>query len=284
MALPISHLLSLLFLLSCQKESAITKVFEFPKSLKENSGIEIAPKSKLIWTLQDSGNPAEIYGLDAHGKIVQTIAITNAQNNDWEDISSDASGNLYIGDFGNNDNDRKNLCIYKIDAAHLRHDQATVSASINFYFPQQKAFPPKKSEMVYDVESFFVWQDHFYLFTKNRSSKFDGETALYLVPNKPGNHAAKKIATFKTCGSYGKCAVTSADISPDGKKVALLTSGYVWLFIGFKGANIFSGKAEQIDLGHVSQNEGICFSGNNKLLIADEKKKNSGGNLYQLSL
>lgn len=283
MALHFHHFLSLLLLFSCQKESALTKVFEFPKKLKENSGIEITPKSKLIWTLQDSGNEAEIYGLDAKGKIAQTIAISNAQNNDWEDLSSDAAGNLYIGDFGNNDNDRKNLGIYKLDAAQLQNRQAAV-AKIHFYFPEQKAFPPKKSEMVYDVESFFVWQDYFYLFTKNRSSKFDGETALYLVPNKSGNHAAQKIATFKTCGNYGKCAVTSADISPDGKKVALLTSGYVWLFTGFKGNNIFGGKSMPIDLGHVSQKEGLCFSGNNKLLIADEKKKNSGGNLYALNL
>lgn len=284
MILKFHHLLTLLLLLACQKESTIRKIFEMPKKLKENSGIEITPKSKRIWTLQDSGNDAEIYGLDAKGKIVETIAITNVQNHDWEDISSDNAGNLYIGDFGNNDNDRKNLSIYKVDATQLNSESAAVSVKINFYFPEQKAFPPKKSELVYDIESFFVWQDNFYLFTKNRSSKFNGETTLYLVPNKAGNHAAKKIGEFKTCGSYGKCAVTSADISPDGKKVALLTSAYVWIFTGFTGNNIFNGKSLQIDLEHVSQKEGLCFSGNNTLLISDEKKKSSGGNVYELSL
>lgn len=278
------HSVFILFLLfSCQKETALEKVFEFPKSLKENSGIEITPKSKLIWTLEDSGNATEIYGLDAKGKIAHTVAIANAPNKDWEDISSDEAGNLYIGDFGNNDNDRKDLAIYKVDAAQLNNTSASVS-KVSFYFPEQKAFPPKKSQLIYDVESFFIWKNNFYLFTKNRSSKFDGQTTLYLVPNKSGNHAAQKIANFTTCGSFNKCAVTSADISPDGKKVALLTSGYVWIFTGFSGHNIFSGQSKQIDLHHVSQKEGLCFSGNNQLLISDEKKKSSGGNLYRLNL
>ena len=73
-------------------------------------------------------------------------------------------------------------------------------------------------------------------------------------------------------------------MSADGKKVALLTSAYVWIFTGFKGPDIFSGKPRQIYLHHVSQKEGLCFSGNNKLLITDEKKKSTGGNLYELDL
>jgi hypothetical protein len=28
-------------------------------------------------------------------------------NIDWEDITKDKDGNLYVGDFGNNDNERK---------------------------------------------------------------------------------------------------------------------------------------------------------------------------------
>lgn len=279
------HLLFLMLFFSCGNQSdVLKKVFEFPKKLKENSGIEITPKSKLIWTLQDSGNPAELYGLDANGKIAHTITITNAANNDWEDLTSDDLGNLYIGDFGNNDNDRKDLAIYKVDAAQLKNSQVTVSAKTTFYFPEQTAFPPKKSEMLFDVEAFFISKNNFYLFTKNRSSKFNGETTLYLVPNKPGNHAAQKIGKFKTCEGFSHCAITSADISPDGKKVALLSSSYVWIFTNFKGNNYFNGQSQQIDLAHYSQKEGLCFSGNNKLLLSDEKKKSSGGNLYELDL
>lgn len=278
------HLFLPVLLFSCDQTEVLHTVFSFPTQLKENSGIEITPKSKAIWTLQDSGNAAEIYALDGKGNIAHTVTITNTQNNDWEDISSDGQGNIYIGDFGNNDNDRKDLAIYKVDAAQLKNNRAAASAKIQFYFPEQKNFPPKKSEMVYDVESFFIHQNNFYLFTKNRSSKFNGETVLYLVPNKAGNHAARRLGKFTTCGSFNKCAVTSADMSPDGKKVALLSSGHVWVFSNFKGNHFFGGTVRDIDLKHVSQKEGMCFSGNNKLLISDERKKNNGGNLYELNL
>jgi len=255
-----------------------------PKQLEESSAVEVSAKSKLIWTLLDSGNPAEIYGLDVNGSIAQTIQITNAKNNDWEDLTSDDLGNLYIGDFGNNENDRKNLAIYKLDAGSLKSRQAAVSAKINFHFPEQRDFPPKKSERIYDVEAFFFYKDNFYLFTKNRSSKFTGETTLYQVPNKVGNHAAKRLGKFTTCDGFSHCAITSADISQDGKTVALLSSSYVWLFTNYKTVNFLSGKSRQIDLEDFSQKEGLCFSGNNKLLITDEKKKKSGGNLYELDL
>jgi sugar lactone lactonase YvrE len=272
-----------LLLLSCN-QPVLKKVFAFPKSLKENSGIEVTSKSKLIWTLQDSGNPAELHGVDVNGKIVQTIQITNAKNHDWEDLTSDDLGNLYIGDFGNNNNDRKDLAIYKVDAGALKSKQAAASSKINFYFPEQKDFPPKKSQKFFDLEAFFYYKDNFYLFTKNRSSKFNGETTLYQVPNKPGNHAAKRIGKFTTCDRFGHCAVTSADISPDGKTVALLSPGFVWLFTNYSGTNFFGGKVQQIDLEDFSQKEGLCFSGNKKLLICDEREKMSGGNLYEIDL
>lgn len=48
------------------------------------------------------------------GNLVRTITIEGVENNDWEDIAKDKNGFTYIGDFGNNDNDRKNLAIYKV--------------------------------------------------------------------------------------------------------------------------------------------------------------------------
>lgn len=282
--LKLHHLFLLLLFISCSQQEVLKKIFSFPKDLKEVSGIETTEKSKLIWAIQDSGNNAEIYGLDVKGKRVQTIAITNKKNNDWEDMTSDKDGNIYLGDFGNNDNARKDLAIYKVAAADLKNNQAAVSATISFYFPEQKEFPPKKSQLLFDVESFFFFENNFYLFTKNRSSKFNGETTLYQVPNKAGNHAAKRISAFTTCSGFSHCAVTSADISPDGKKVAILTSSYVWIFTNFKGNDFFSGKSQQIDLQNFSQKEGLCFSGNNKLLVCDERKKKNGGDLYELDL
>lgn len=272
--------------MSCDSSSqeVIQELFPLPKKIKESSAVEVTEKSDLIWTLEDSGNKPRIFALNTKGEIANTITIINAQNNDWEDLTSDKEGNLYIGDFGNNNNKRKNLSIYKINAADLNKKQASVAEKISFFYPEQVLFPPKNSERFYDVESFFLFEDHFYLFTKNRSSKFDGTTLLYQVPNKPGNHPAKLLSSFKTCDNFNHCAITSADISPDGKKVALLSSDKVWIFSEFTANKFLSGKVQKIELDHYTQKEGICFVGNDKLYITDERDKKIGGKLYQLKL
>ena len=103
-------------LIACQNGSeTLATLYGLPKKLKEVSGIVYAEKDDLFWTLEDKGNANKIYGLNAkNGAIEKTVTIENAINTDWEDITKDAVGNLYIGDFGNNDNVRKDLCIYKI--------------------------------------------------------------------------------------------------------------------------------------------------------------------------
>lgn len=278
-------LISIAFI-SCATSSqeVIQELFSMPKKIKESSAVEVTEKSDLIWTLEDSGNKPLLFALNIKGELINTVEITNAQNKDWEDLTSDKDGNLYIGDFGNNANERKDLTIYKINASDLTERQASFAEKTTFFYPEQVSFPPKKSERFYDVESFFLFENNFYLFTKNRSSKFDGTTLLYQVPNKPGHHPAKLLGSFKTCDNFNHCAVTSADISPDGKKVALLSSDKVWIFTDFTAPDFLSRKVQQIDLKNFTQKEGICFVSNDKLYITDEKDKKTGGKLYQLML
>ena len=96
-------------LMACQNASeTITELYSLPKKLKEVSGIIYTKKDNLFWTLEDSGNSNKIYGLNVeNGTLEQTITIENTLNIDWEDITKDNEGNLFIGDFGNNDNVRK---------------------------------------------------------------------------------------------------------------------------------------------------------------------------------
>lgn len=273
------------FILSCQKEvSQIKNLFQLPKNLKEVSGIIYIPDTKLLWTLEDSGNDNKIYALDKKGAIVKEIAISKTKNVDWEDITKDKLGNLYIGDFGNNENERKDLCIYKINKKLLNAKEALPEYKISFSYPEQKDFPPKKKNLVYDVEGFFEFNNNFYLFTKNRSKDFDGTTSLYKVPNRAGNHKAQLLGSFKAGTNYNTAAITSAAISPDGSKVVLLSHNKVWFFQNFKGDNFLSGSVKVAKLNHYSQKESISFQDANTLLLADEKDKNTGGYVYELNL
>lgn len=276
----------LFFLLfSCKNDTgSLATSFALPKSLKEVSGIIYHPATDLIWTLEDSGNQNEVYGLDSKGEIANTIVIEDTENTDWEDITKDGEGNLYIGDFGNNDNVRQDLCIYKINKNALKQEKAVPAYKISFAYPEQKGFPPKKTEMLYDVEGFFEFKNNFYLFTKNRSKGFDGTAFLYKIPNAPGFHQAVLMGKFNTCGSYNHCAITAATISPDETKIVLLTHDKIILLENFKGDHFLDGTQTTLELNHFSQKEAVCFKDDDVLLIADEKTKKVGGNVYEVSL
>ncbi|WP_046756285.1 NHL repeat-containing protein [Kordia jejudonensis] len=250
--------------------------------LQEVSGVEMTSDSNGFYMINDGGNGSKLYFVNSKGKIEKTANI-QAKNNDWEDLTTDSEGNLYVGDFGNNENERKHLKIYKLSASDLATKKNIDPITIEFSFPDQKKFPPKKNDRHFDVESFFHHNGNLYLFTKSRSKKAYGRTNLYKIPATAGKHKAQFISTFTTCDDMD-CWVTSAAISPDGKKVVLLSHENVWQFTNFKGDDFLNGKMTKFDLDHKSQKEGICFKDTNTVYITDEGSHGKGRNLYVFPL
>src|SRR5688572_18268899 len=83
--------------------------------LNESSGLTFLDGK--LWTFNDSGNANDIYRIDtASTTVYQTVDISNATNVDWEDMASNST-HLFIGDFGNNNGDRQNLRIYRVNKA-----------------------------------------------------------------------------------------------------------------------------------------------------------------------
>lgn len=274
--------LAIIFLASSCNTGNLKVLGDLPKTLNEISGTETTINSDLIWTLNDSGNKPKLYGITTNGKIKHELKI-DAKNNDWEDLSTDNQGNLYIGDTGNNDNARKNLSILKVNATQLQSDKKINVERITFSYPDQFKFPPKKSKRFFDCEAFFWHNNYLYLFTKSRSHKKYGKTTLYKIPATAGHHQAQFLGEFYTCDDL-HCWITSADISPDGKKVVLLNHKSAWVFTDFKDDNFLNGKATELPFNHISQKESICFKDNNTLYITDEKAHGDGGKLYEFKL
>ena len=272
---------------ACQDFGNLTLVANFPDHLQEVSGIESLGDDGTIWAIEDSGNKDHIYQIDTTGNVLRDINIKNAKNKDWEDLAKDENGNLYIGDFGNNNNRRKDLVIYKVSNPNSVAEKSLRAEKIRFYFPEQISFPPNPRELLYDVESFFYLNGYLYLFTRNRMPKklFDGRSLIYRIPAVEGDHKAEMINQFVTCDEAINCQISAAAISPDKSKVALLSYDKVWILSDFEGADFLNGNIEEIDLGHATQKEGICFLNNDTLLISDEKgKKKTGSKLYSYSL
>lgn len=273
----------LILILSSCDTGKLDVIADLPSDLNEASGIEIDKKNSLLWMINDSGNKPILYGIDTDGNIIKEITI-NAKNRDWEDLASDQNGNLYIGDFGNNNNDSENLAILKLHADSLKANLKSITPErISFTYPEQTKFPPKKNKRHFDCESFFFYRDNLYLFTKSRFSGDKGKTNLYQLPSKKGHYQAKYINSFNTCKEPG-CWVTSADINDDGDLMVLLTETSAFLFSDFTSTDFFKAKIERFNFNHKSQKESVCFKNDSTLYITDEYLGSDGGNLYEFSI
>ncbi|MBL7879711.1 MAG: hypothetical protein JNN23_07605 [Chryseobacterium gambrini] len=283
--------LSSFLLLSCNpkaqeapKTDDLKVEFSLPKKLKEVSGITLSQDNNTIWAIEDQGNKNVIYGVDRKGNFTSDVLVENAENHDWEDITKDAAGNIYIGDFGNNENDRQNLSILKVDLKDASQKSAKVTQTTTFHYEGQTEFPPKKSNWLYDCEAFVEMNGNFYLFTKNRSKGFDGTFLVFQVPNKAGDFEAKLIGKLKLDGGYSDAAITSATINSTKDKIVLLNHKNIQILTGFSANDFSKTKIEKVSLNHNSQKEAVVFADDKTLLIADEKDGKEGGNVYQFSL
>ncbi len=236
--------------------------------LEEVSALERIAQSDHFWVIEDAGNDSKLYALDSHGKIKREIEITNAENDDWEDLTSDAEGNLYIGDFGNNSEERKTFNIYKVNYQDLTSEEVTAKR-ITFRLPADTDSR--------DFEAFFIWQNHFYIFSKEKKKPI-----VISVPNKMGTHTAKIVSKLDIKGKDNE--ITSADISPGGQTIALLNHEKVWLLHNFQPNDFSRVEMTTVDFDHESQKEGLYFESSDFIYISDERDGNDGGRIYKLTL
>lgn len=263
----------------------LQELFSLPVSINESSGLQSYGTS-YIWTHNDGGNQPIIYQIDTTGKINKFITITNATNYDWEDLAKDQDGNLYIGDFGNNQNERKSFQIYKIPNPENLEKGRIKAEVIEYFYPDQNSFPPSPSQRNFDVEAMIVFNQHIYLFSKNNTEPFNGYTKLYKLPATPGKYKAELVdSLLLDTNNMLENVITGADISPDQKQIALLTYNKVILLSDFENDDFFNGDIIEIPLNALSQKEGITFKNNTEVFISDEKFKGLiGGKLFRLNL
>jgi hypothetical protein len=243
----------------------MTKIGELPQEINESSAIAVTDTSGAsvdFFTVNDHGGKPELYHVynKNGGWAYHSWKINEAKNFDWEELTRDNRGNIYIGDFGNNYNTRKNLRIYIVNPKDsLKTD------SISFSFEDQHSFPPADDEKNFDCESFFWHNDHLYLFSKNRG---EGPVKVYQLPDQPGTYKAEVIATLNVKGM-----ITSADISTDRKHMVLLSYGRIYFFkLNAEGILQFQPFfCRKFSRG--GQSEGICFLNSDELLITNEGRK-----------
>jgi hypothetical protein len=243
----------------------ISKIGKLSSVVNESSGLAKGLNNNSFWTNNDSGGKPELYEIDSTGTLRSTRQVADATNVDWEDLSHDNLGNIYIGDFGNNANTRQFLTIYKVS------EKKPGTEKLTFSYADQKNFPPLPENQNYDCEAFFYHEGNLYLFSKNRS-KTNHFVKLYKLPSEAGNYSAIPQDSILI-----KTQVTSAAISPDGKTFALLTYGKILLFeVGPLGVNF--NKPKGCFRFVRKQSEALIFINNTDMLATNEQ-----GELFKIT-
>jgi len=261
-----------------QKAAVPPRRTKLPAELKEVSGMARLPSGDL-WLLNDSHNPPLLFRYDPlAGKLLETRSLP-VPNRDWEDLSCDDQGNLYIGDIGNNYNRRKDLCIYRYNPVSGALD------SINYRYPDQTAFAPADPrDWNFNCEAMVFYRDSLHLFSKN---VFKGNfiTKHYVLPAKPGEY----LAELRDSIYLKNRVVTGAALSRDGRTLGLtsyiigkrwgfipFTKCSVFYFSDFKGSYFLRGKSRKKRLPKLliaRQYESLTQWDGNCWLVANEGRK-----------
>lgn len=260
------------------KEIQVVGRLSFPP-IRESSGlVRSRTWPGVYWTHNDSGDQARIFSVRADGSIIKPqrikddeytgTLIRGADNIDWEDIALDADGNLYIGDFGNNGNARRDLGVYVLKEPNpFERVVVGVLWRIPFEYPDQKQYPPLLKEKNYDAEALFAANGRLYILTKNRGNS---RTNLYRFATFNPNQMNRlvRLGAFDT-----RAMVTAADTSADGSRLVVLTYKALWMFerASADAESWLDGKVWWLPISNGRQCEGVCFA-NDAILITNEDR------------
>ncbi len=244
-------------------------------TLSENSGLVWA--AGKLYTFNDSGSGTKVYEVTANGTIIRTIHIANSTNVDWEAMTSDSTY-FYLGDFGNNNGNRTDLCIYRLLKSEVTNNaiDTVVAEKMNFSWADQLDFTSAYNANNFDCEAFYATEDSLFLFSKNW---VDLKTKCYSLPNYWTDTLNATLSSqFDVDG-----LITDACKDTINDRIYLLGyknngsnfyTSFIWCLWDHASNFIFSGNKRRIEIGNVltvSQTEGITLSDNGTAFVSAEK-------------
>ncbi|MCB9680455.1 MAG: hypothetical protein H6733_03215 [Alphaproteobacteria bacterium] len=228
----------------------------------------------VFWTLSDSGNAAELFAVDADGRLLRRVPVQGADNIDWEELALDDDGHLWIADIGNNDDLRRDLAVHRVaEPDPTGTAPAVVERTVAVVYPEQTAWPDPTGRR-FDAEALFWGDGTLWLLTKQRA---DRSTTLYRFGSLEGESKLDKVGALALGGDpkrYGGLA-TAADLHPSGRWLALLTYHALIVFERpADGRSWLSHEVHRVALDQdvTVQCEGVAWDGWSVLLTNEDRR------------
>ena len=200
--------------------------------LDETSGLAASRVHRdVLWLVEDGGNPAQLHAISKRGRHLASFKVDGVPATDWEDLAAfelDGTRYLLIADTGDNGGLRHTLLLHVLVEPEVLSDGATLSPawSIAFRWPDGAR----------DCEAVAVDAARGQILLVSKKRQPPQLFALPLHPALPGVQTARVLGTFDQApgpdadelrqhpGSAPiRHQVTAADLSPDGRRLALLT-------------------------------------------------------------
>ncbi len=247
--------------------------------MRESSGIVTTGKEGF-WTINDGTNGARLHAADTSGNVYRTINLTNASNYDWEDMTTDPDGNMYIADTGDKNaayspsQAYDDLSIYKIPNPDYHCDNNVTAEIIHLRFPDNSG--------VDNAESIFYHENYLYIVTKSddTSGPNAGKAELYRVSANPNTLQQQYVAEYITEMDISPPGValdyyqvSAAELSPDGKLLVMVGETRLWIIQNFTEGVFFDGQVSTFDFSKRLQRESVDFVGNREIYITDEDEQ-----------
>jgi hypothetical protein len=258
-------------------------VFTDP-DLDEVSGMAAShAQPGLFWAQDDSYSGEKLMLIRGDGTRIATVTVTNATNVDWEDLDSfDLNGKHYlmIADTGDNGGIRKSLTLYIIEEPpHPRDgDHVAPAWRLDFHWPdgardcEATAVDPVKREVLL-ISKKRVPPDVFSLplrrSNKELTAQLVGTLSGIVQPNE------EDLRRNPVYGRY-RSQISGADLSPNGRVLAVLNYRAVYFFVRKPGENwtkVLQQAPQSLIFPWLPQAEAIAFSlDGSQLTIGGEQR------------
>ncbi len=264
------------------QEDTTGLVARFPARLSEISGV--ARVGEDYYLHNDSGSKPELFKISAAGDTLHTTYVRGVRNVDWEELAVD-DDYLYIGEFGNNNGDRRDLGIYRVWRADLDRDTIFVAGFVPIRYAAQTNFLTRPYLHGYDCEAMVSVGDSLYLFSKDH---LDRRMLAFSLAKSDTVAVLSARDTFDVRGTLSGAAYRPA-LGDKPAMLALLGYNFgllkgfrpfVWLFTDFTGTDFFDGTATYHELPMKEQAEGVEFNPAGDLLIATEASRSGRGGWF----
>lgn len=243
---------------------APTGAWRLDPVVSESSGLVASQRwHGIYWTHNDSGDGPRLFAITGDGALVREVPVEGAAAVDWEEITLDDAGHLWIADSGNNANTRLDLTLYRVPEPDPKGSgPVTVDRVVRFRYPDQGAFPDPL-RLNFDAEAMFHADDTLWVLTKHRS---DLDTTLYRFPATEGEVVLERAGSYTLGGDrsqFGGMA-TAASLHPSGRFLAVLAYHAIFVFERpLPGEDWLSRPVNRITLDQdvAGQCEGIAWDG-----------------------